>query len=442
MINNLDTKKDLPFGEKALRTQPLSAFKNPGIERETRARGALAFGISMLLLGYGLTETAASSLTILLIGASGLLLISIGASDTGRVLVLLITISVPLLSVQVGWDTRAAALIPLGVIYFDKRKTTSSIPGISVPLLLGSAAVVVGASAFWAKLPDEAITGAQALALLTVATAVVPRRVQLSNVVKAGLLWSGSLTAVGLITIFAGLSFAERGGRGQGLLGNANGAAIVALFLVCFALLLGRRHLVWALPLAVSAIALAQSRAAALSLIVLLSVVTFGYLRHKVGVLPSLIFLSPLLVLSFLFTSAALSTGGGEGLLRTNDSREDTWEILVNNFQQAPLTGFGWGNQTAGAENFFLAMPAQLGVMGIALAIGAVLVLFNSLRSLSIPGLAIALAVVVNSVFEGWLLVGGSAYAWVTWLLVATSSGMISAKRNSTSRPTEANSRL
>jgi hypothetical protein len=41
---------------------------------------------------------------------------------------------------------------------------------------------------------------------------------------------------------------------------------------------------------------------------------------------------------------------------------------------------------------------------------------------LGIAGTGFAIGVLVNSLFEGWLLSGGSAYAWAIWLLASSAS--------------------
>jgi len=93
----------------------------------------------------------------------------------------------------------------------------------------------------------------------------------------------------------------------------------------------------------------------------------------------------------------------------------------VSDFRSSPFRGQGWDNVGAGFEGLYLLLAASLGVLGLICAVLVVLVLGRTFARIGVVGIAVCAAVLTNSIFEGWLLSGGSAYAWSVWILASVS---------------------
>jgi hypothetical protein len=278
--------------------------------------------------------------------------------------------------------------------------------------------VLAAVSSLWALNDSLALASAQSLAFLGFASYVVTTRCELRDVSRAVYVWALFLCTVGLVAFGANAGFSYRGGRLQGLLGNANGAGVTALILFGVSPLIGRRAAWLAMPVAVGTITLAQARASAAGILVIAAILTATWLRPKVGRSGVVI------VLTFSFTLLVIQLSQTDwqqkdGLLRTNNSRADVWSGFIQMFTAHPWTGVGWAN-AGGAESFYLKSFAELGIIGIAVSLAVGIVLLRQLGHLGSVGYALAAGVLVNSIFEGWILVGGSVYAWAIWLLASS----------------------
>jgi hypothetical protein len=161
------------------------------------------------------------------------------------------------------------------------------------------------------------------------------------------------------------------------------------------------------------------SRSSGLALLVLLSALFLRYMAMRWGRIGGLaaFALAGVSLLAYLISYQPLPD---RGIFRTNNSREDVWADLIGDFKSSPLFGVGWKNVSSSYEGFFHLMAAQAGLVGLALAIAAVFVLGRSMLQFGTRGAAVFAALLIAITFEGWLLVGGSGYAWAVWLLASS----------------------
>jgi len=272
-------------------------------------------------------------------------------------------------------------------------------------------------SSLWARDAAEALEGGASLVLLAVACFTAARVCLFREVAKAVYIWALGISFLGLLSYMAGIGLSERGGRLQGLLANANGAGVAAVLLLGIAPFLGRRAVSVAVPISLTAIVLTQSRSSALAAMVICLVwgASWTY-RHLgwAGTASAVLVLGPLGAFGLLL----LPWQQQSGLLRTDNSRSEIWEFFIQQFQMSPWIGVGWGG-AGRSENFHLVMMAELGLLGGALAAVVTIMILVRLGRMGAPGAALALGILVSSVFEGWLLVGGSAFAWAVWLVTS-----------------------
>lgn len=381
----------------------------------SNASAALMFlGVGLLGLAFWI---AGSGPLMQAIAFVGFLAFSLGLPIVGRLVLMLTLVSAPLLSVGITQDTRFLSVVPLLAIWF-RPESEGPPPKLNpVTVLLGTVTIAAAVSALWGTDPAGAVEGAQSLALLTIATYVTSRRCSPRNVVMAVYYWSFALVLLSLGAIVIGVDFASRAGRVQGIMGNANGFGILALILLGTAAIYRTRWIVFAAPAAALVVLLSESRASALAFLLMGTVLLAHSLRRRFGRV------AVFSVVAFAVVMAALGAtlitwDSSTGLLRGTRSRDSVWSLLWQDFQRNPWGGRGWNGQSSGYESIYLATIAQLGIVGFVIVISAVAVLLVRLSTWGIAGVTLALGVLVNSAFEGWLLAGGSAYAWAVWLLV------------------------
>lgn len=349
----------------------------------------------------------------------GIGIVSVVASNTTRVLLILILVSLPLTWLTLAIDTRYAVLIPVTAMWLLAPPQLRVRGTLLVPGFLALVTFVAALSMSWSDSLTKAQLGTLSLAMLAATSLVVATRCTFKQVSWAVYVWTLVLLVTGLVLFAVGISEAMGGPRVRGLMGNAQGAGIIALICIGVAPMLGRRAFIVAWPLAIFTIILAQSRAAALGCVVLIAVLIGYWIKKKTGVVGLLAF-SLLTSLPLLWLGLSLELTGETGLIRFNNSRTVVWEPLLTAFITHPWAGVGWASYESGVESSYLKVLAELGIIGFFIVSAAAIILVKQFSRLQVTGLALALGILVNAVFEGWLLTGGSAYAWAVWLLAAS----------------------
>jgi hypothetical protein len=347
-----------------------------------------------------------------------LVLASAAVDNTLRVLMMLLLVTTPLLSLPWTADLRAFAAVPLLAVWmFGGERYRQSRQTNWVSWGLTAAAVLAGVSALWAGRPGLAIQGAVALAALAVAVYVTALRCARREVVVAVFTWSLSLCLLGIVAWALGLSFASESWRVRGLIDNANGTGVLALILFGSSILAGRRAWIVGVLVALPVVYMSGSRSAALAILTTAAVL-LGVWLVKSGRRASAL----ILVLVLVLLLAMFVRSGGQddttGLFRSYNSRAGIWSGFLDLYRLHPFAGVGWA-QAGAAENFYLKSLAELGTIGVVVVVAVAAMLIRRMSFYGIAGLALALGVLVNAGFEGWLLVGGSGYAWSTWLMAA-----------------------
>ncbi|MGC4808143.1 hypothetical protein [Micromonospora sp. DT233] len=106
-------------------------------------------------------------------------------------------------------------------------------------------------------------------------------------------------------------------------------------------------------------------------------------------------------------------------LLRTNNSRQETWESGLQHFREHPLLGVGAGALPPGTiGGLWPYLLGTTGLVGTALAAGFVLVLVSTVVRAGALYRALVVGALVDNVFEPWLFTGGLVFCVLFWLLV------------------------
>jgi hypothetical protein len=371
--------------------------------------------IGAILLVAGLLLLSMESSLGYAVGAVGFLLLVLGASNVTRLSLTFVLLTLPALAVTIPFDTRFAAALTVGVMWTGPRREGSR-RYLVVLGFIGIVAVVDLVSAAWAASPASAVQSAASMFLLGLGVLTVARRCSLADVAAAGLIWSIGLLTVAIGAVVLGISFASRADRAQGVLQNANALGIVALLAIGLAYVFAPRLLWLSAPLGGWALLVSQSRGAGIALAFLAVLAIVMWVRARGG-LAATVFTGVIASAAALVMLNQAQLNDSTGLLRTNDSRSVVWGLLLAQFDRSPMTGVGAGNAVGGTEGLFFLLLAELGILGgICVAVSAFLLPW-SYSCLGGRGVAFALALLINCVFEGWLLTGGSVYAWVAWLI-------------------------
>mgnify|MGYP000488647539 CR=1 FL=1 len=397
---------------------------------EAIAPWVLPLGVGVLLFTLLDVNLGANSTVVIL--AVGLVLCCLGLNRLGLSVAVLLFVALPLSNLPVPLDSRYAALVPLAILasYVTVRK--NSFRHLAPPLFLAIVTVVSAASTAVTAGIAELAEAPAAMALLSLGTLIVGLKLPNRELVTAGLLVTGSLLALSLLSFFSGSATALRGERVQGVIANPNGLGTIAVFVMIFALLHGNRLFVIATPFALLAITLSQSRASGVAALLLALMALAAFLRFRLKALPTVLLLIATAALAYLaWVVFALRLSGG--IFRTNNSREEVWDALANDFYSSPVFGVGWKQVSAGSQGFFHLMAAQAGLIGLALAFAAILLIWFSLSPLGWRGIAVTCSIVVLATFEGWLLTGGSGYAWLAWTLTAVYASNAATNRSTNS---------
>jgi O-antigen ligase len=265
-------------------------------------------------------------------------------------------------------------------------------------------------SAIWS--PTPASTATSALKLLFMLTAAAILRSRLSDRTLVELLFRLLLAICLVSLVAASASFAWEQGRLRGLMENANGLGLIAVF-AFFLCDHSRRRSLWRLLLGI-VVVLSGSRASFLAILVALPLLGEGrfWLRRALPLVGYLAILAAALVLALSSSPA----GGDLGLDRKTNSRTEVWAQALGDFAAAPLAGHGW-NSVRIPGSSYLQLLRDIGLVGFGAA--AAILYRTRKRAMSAAPWCRALlaAGLVNCVFESWLFAGGSFIALVFWVI-------------------------
>lgn len=218
----------------------------------------------------------------------------------------------------------------------------------------------------------------------------------------------GLVLALGLLvstSLLYGLGVPSAGyenGRLRGFMENANTLGFFAYLLGAAALTLVQR-LRWRsalLALAFIALILTASRASALALFLVVTVIIL-----KRGLLSTIgVVVGSGVIVALVYAVDPSIFDPLSSLLRFNDSRSDSTATAIDAFFTSPLIGVGVGNESSIIASSPFRALAQAGLVGGAAVVAMWLVLLVDGARGGATAIALAISAVVHSVFEGWLL--------------------------------------
>ncbi len=228
----------------------------------------------------------------------------------------------------------------------------------------------------------------------------------------------GASLAAGFVLPAVGIE----NGRVRGVLENANSLGFLAFLLAAVAVGSSKSWITKAACLTLSGAALlaSSSRASAVATVLFLGLLAArrpGTQRVFVG-LVALVGIG----IGYLWRPDAYADLFG-GVLRLNNSRSGSWAEALRVWDEARLFGVGMGNEI----NIVASSPLRAFVHAGMIGVLAVLVMWLALLVVAVRGgnattVSFALAAIVHSVFEGWLLSPVGPLLWLFMLSWVTMS--------------------
>lgn len=209
------------------------------------------------------------------------------------------------------------------------------------------------------------------------------------------------------------------GGRARGIFNNANAAGIYTFLLLGVSLFMGRRYWLWLFPVGLVFIFATGSRAALLSVLVVISISVFSSVNNRLRIpIVVLLFSSMLYPIRWFWNWLQQLDVEGDSILRTNDSRASTWEVAFSFIRENPYLGAGYGaTPPLIGSSSYIKLVAEFGFV---FAVFGILVACSYIQwSRHEPiMLGLTLGVLLNTFFEDWLLTAGAPMLAVYLLLV------------------------
>jgi O-antigen ligase len=209
------------------------------------------------------------------------------------------------------------------------------------------------------------------------------------------------------------------GGRARGIFNNANSTGIYTFLLLGVSLFMGRKYWIWLFPIGLGLIFATGSRATLLAVIVLIAINIVFWIDRKFR-LTAVVFVFAISVypIRWIWNWVQQLDAEGDSMLRTNDSRASTWEVAFAFIRENPLLGAGYGaTPPVIGSSSYIKLVAEFGflfsIFGLLVA-GAYLLWSRYDPVL----LGITLGVLINTIFEDWLLTAGAPMLAVYLLLV------------------------
>jgi hypothetical protein len=303
---------------------------------------------------------------------------------------------------------------------FDNRRAAE--PPATGTKVLAAAAGVGFVTALWSGRPSETLAGA--IALLN-AGALVWALSRVSSPGKNLRVVRRFLTALALASVVWGsFPVGTLGGRLRGVMLNPNALGIVVLFLVPLLFTSPRRG--WAIGMGGACLYLlarSGSRSAAIAILaeclIGLRFVRRGGIRATVVTIAIVAMVG--LSWQLLQNADPVAAGGvsdGKSITRRVDSRSEQWTDALAVFRSHPLTGIGYGDDSAEAANSYLKLLAESGLFALAVAIPTCQFVATTWRQGRPVLVALLIGGLVSAVFESWLFVGGSFFSIVFWIAI------------------------
>ena len=272
-------------------------------------------------------------------------------------------------------------------------------------------------SLFWSLNQEGTLNRVVSLTAVACVTAAAARTLSLDMIMRivAWLAYAALACSVVLLVVAPGIAIENF--RLRGVFENANGLA--AFLVVTTPIILARlRWLRWPAAVGISAVAAATgSRAgcAALALELLVFALANRTARTRIVTLLAGGLTAAWLVAQGLQSD---SVDSDVTLLRTNDSRSETWAVGIRWFEAHPVVGTGFGSLNSGSiAGLPFELLATVGVVGISLI--GVLLGALMLRAARAEAMFMALIAggMVDVMFEPWLVTGGSVFCLLFWLM-------------------------
>ena len=292
-------------------------------------------------------------------------------------------------------------------------------PGTLVRWALLPIAVLGIASTVWSVDPGKTITSAAALLVAFMFCKAIADAISIDSLVRVVSTFAVLVVSLSVLTLMAFPAFAFAGGRARGIFANSNGlsAFLVVATPVVLARFRGARWLVGIVALGLSIATASRAGSAA----VLAELVAF-YMARKTVATKALVGISIGVAVLGLLGRAFESTGHFVPtliVLRTNNSRADTWALGLQYFRENMVLGMGFGAIPGGAiGGLFPVLLATTGIVGSVVAgIVVICMIFSAMRAAPMYAALVA-GGIVDTLFEPWLFVGGSLYCVMLWVFL------------------------
>ena len=326
----------------------------------------------------------------------------------------------PLTQIALPIDTRLAAIPAVAAqglaLMAAKGPAAHGSPPRSVAGLLAMTMVFVG-SAAWSVAPARTLSAALAWILLLAALFVFSQVLSLPTMRDISLRIASLVLLLSALAVVLGAPWAFAGGRATGVLTNANGIGVLCALTVPWLLDRPRSRTRWVgLGVATLLLLMSGSRAGALGAVLGVLVVAWRSGLGRMRLLLALVSAATVWGLSGLDFADLNFTSS---LFRTNNSREDLWVLSMEHFSDQPYRGIGFGALDLIGGSSYVKLAAELGVLGIALAIAVMAPIIRRARESSVA-LGTAIAGLANAAFESWLMAAGSFYSLLFFTAVLT----------------------
>lgn len=342
----------------------------------------------------------------------------------------LIFFSFPMLEMLGGYDLRPAILlVVLGLaLRAGSFKHVSDISHY-IPLFLGML-VMLFASLFslsWSVDATKTALSIGALVATILLLWAVSKSMRAKQIQNAVLACTASIVVPSIVLGLVGGGAAFEGGRLAGITSNANALGIFALLMACAGIFHGRlvvRHLSWTIALSTTLLAGSRASAAALVLLVALTL----WFQHRGMAYRILLALASIAGVSFVMASDLMSMQSDDptSVFRTNDSRTEFISLGLYEVERYWPWGIGAGNasQTLAAVNVILKTAVEFGIVSfLILSVFSVLLFWQS--STSKAAIITAVICISNNMFEGWMLTFGTSFTVMFYLLILSLSGSV-----------------
>jgi hypothetical protein len=328
---------------------------------------------------------------------------------------------------QPGVDPRYLVVGCILVLALTRRPDATEEPRSyhrSIVRALGILLVYGAVSTLWSHAPSDTIlwTGGMCLALTFIFLAV--QRISAATLRQSLKAFSiAILFGCVAFTVFVPTALIGRGLRSAGLFGNPNSLGLFVVLALPIIVKNSRQAILFVL-LSIFLVYRSGSRASGIALALEILYLAYMSLPRK-SVWVTILAMSPVIAVSAILIAhsqlrdvATVADDNPGSIIRTGDSRLNTWRQVRQRIGAAPVNGVGVGTGEVEIGNSYLQLLYEGGIVGIAVGLGVVSALAKVALKGGRFGVALFIGAVTNALFESWLFAGGSLFFVLLWLAV------------------------